>query len=295
MRIERLLLENIASFKGKTEIHFDEISNQSDLFAITGPTGSGKSTILTSISMALFGVHPRGLNSADIVSMGKSNGRIECDFHSRGKRYTAEWTCSVLKKNGEPRKTPLITRILLDNHGAIEETIEDLIGLTFDQFSKVVILNQGQFSTFLTSSFTERKDLLEKLLEHHDLKVLARFLKNKISNLEKEKENGKVLTESMKFLQEDEVKNKKEELKNLTSENLIAETFLNKLDIIQERLKSSIEGEIKKNEITEKIKKVSKEADILSIEVNSKKTPLEEKKKDLLNLKNTLKRETPLL
>lgn len=295
LRIERLLLENIASFKGKTEIHFDEISNQSDLFAITGPTGSGKSTILTSISMALFGVHPRGLNSADIISMGKANGRIECDFHCKGIRYTAEWTCSVLKKNGEPRKTPLITRLLLDGHGAIEETIENLIGLTFDQFSKVVILNQGQFSTFLTSSFTERKDLLEKLLEHHDLKVLARFLKTKISTLEKEKENGKVLTESMKFLQEDEVKQKEKQCDHLTSENIRAEKFLNKLDIIQSRLKNNNEGQIKKNEIHQKIKNVTKEADLLSIEVNSKKAPLEDKKKEILKLKDTLKKETPLI
>ncbi|CAM9879430.1 unnamed protein product [Chrysoparadoxa australica] len=295
MRIENLLLENIASFKGKTEIKFDEISKQSDLFAITGPTASGKSSILTSISMVLYGIHPKGLNSADIITMGQPKGRIECTFVTKGKKYHAEWTCSVLKKNGEFRKTPLITRILSDESGPLEESLEDIIGLTYDQFSKVVILNQGQFSTFLTSSFTERKDLLEKLLEHHDLKVLAKYLKSKISELEKEKESGLLLQESMKLMTEEEVKKKSELRASLEKKGEKDKRLLSLLETIQNRLKNTMEGEDKKVQIHKKIKDVTKETDLLSVKVNELKIPLVKEKKALDEEKTNFRKEIPIL
>jgi len=186
MRLLKLKLENITSLKGKHNIDFSEISKQSDLFAITGPTGSGKSSLLMALAMALYGQNHKGLNAPDLVTTHCPYGKIEVEFSLHGKIYNVKWNCQTLKKDGTPRKTPLTQRSWQENGVEIEKDAQDIIGLSWDQFTKVIILNQGQFSEFLTSTFNKRKEILEKLMGHGQLEVLSKALRRKLAALDSE-------------------------------------------------------------------------------------------------------------
>lgn len=197
MRLLRLKIRNIASLKGEHEIDFLEIQKHSSLFAITGETGSGKSTVLNSIGLALFGqVYKKNVTQNDVVTLGEKDGTIELIFQVQGKYFLADWRARVLKQNGEPYSTPQSpVRNLYQMEGPhfnspriiAKEIASDLLNLDFDQFCKCVILNQGEFAKFLNSSFTERKDILEKLYPGELLESMGRELKLELDALEKSK------------------------------------------------------------------------------------------------------------
>ncbi|MFL5783842.1 MAG: AAA family ATPase, partial [Bacteriovoracaceae bacterium] len=212
MRLLKLRIKNIASLKGEHIINFGEISSYSNLFAITGETGAGKSTILNSIGLALYGdIFKKTLNQIDVVTLGEQEGQIELIFQVRGKKYLAYWYVRTRKPNGESyAKTPTPTRYLYTLNGddfssdktiATEKT-EDLLNLDFDQFSKCVVLNQGEFAKFLMASFTDRRAILEKLYPGEILGNIVRVLKDELENLKRDKEHIEI---ELKAIQDDGV------------------------------------------------------------------------------------------
>lgn len=264
MRLHKIEIENITSLKGKHIIDFDQIFNHTDLFAITGQTGSGKSTILSSICLALYGKNYRTtLNNADFVSYGQREGNITLEFSSGSKKYTAKWNCSVLKKNGESKKNPSPIRQLFENETVTDKTIEEIIGLDWSQFCKVVILNQGQFAEFLNCQYTERKELLEKLGSLDELKNLSKTLNKIISDLDQSIKEKTIQLDSTVFLDKAEKEkletNQRELKKNLENNIILANenSNVNKsfLEIIE--LNNKI---IKNNENLLRIKSEKEEA-----------------------------------
>jgi DNA repair protein SbcC/Rad50 len=193
MKIIKLQIENIASLKGKHVIDFQNIFQHSGVFAITGETGSGKSTILNCISLALYGVNYKNNRNRDFVTLGESFGEIELVFSLENSIYKAHWMFKLLKNDGSEYKTPKPEKHFYryqDNQWeALAETPEKILGLTFDQFSKTIILNQGEFAKFLTSSFKERKDILAKLYDEDKLDALSIHVRRKITTLEQQIQN----------------------------------------------------------------------------------------------------------
>lgn len=197
MRLTRLKIRNIASLRGEHEIDFQDIQRHSSLFAITGETGAGKSTILNSIGLALYGqIYKKNVQQIDVVTLGEKDGSIELIFQVKGKYYLADWRVRVRKQNGEPYSTPQSpVRTLYEVAGdefsspknATNQSIAELLNLDFDQFCKCIILNQGEFARFLTSSFSERKEILEKLYPGELLESMGRELKAELTILEKKK------------------------------------------------------------------------------------------------------------
>lgn len=197
MRLIRLRVRNIASLKGEHEINFQEILAGSPLFAITGETGSGKSSVLNSIGLALYGeIYKKNVNQIDVVTLGEKEGQIELVFQVKGDYYLADWRARVLKQNGEPYSTPQSpARNLYKMEGSdfdspktiANTTASELLNLDFDQFSRCIILNQGEFAKFLTSTFKERKDILEKLYPGEVLDSLSKELESEKKTLEKAK------------------------------------------------------------------------------------------------------------
>lgn len=197
MRLLKLKIKNIASLKGEHTISFRDIEAQSPLFAITGETGAGKSTILNSIGLALYGkVYKSNVTQQDLVTLGEKEGQIELVFQVKGKNYLAFWRGRVRKQNGElysslqtpQREIYALTGEELGSPKSIITTkAEDILNLDFDQFCKCIILNQGEFSRFLASSFSDRKDILEKLYPGEVLDRLSGELRSEKDSLEKQK------------------------------------------------------------------------------------------------------------
>jgi exonuclease SbcC len=189
MRLLTLTMENITAFRGIHTVDFQKWLGDEDLFAITGPTGAGKSSILTALSLALYGRnYKKSLNSSDFVSQGCSSGSTILEFEHEGKLYRASWSCRVRKKNGDLIKIPQPKRELSCGDVYLDEWAEDILHLSFDQFCKTVILNQGEFSRFLISSFSERREILECLYDGEGLAELSSFQQRKIKDLEHQKD-----------------------------------------------------------------------------------------------------------
>jgi exonuclease SbcC len=203
MKIHSLDITNIASLRGHHHVNFDDLYKSSSLFAITGKTGAGKSSILNSISLALYGeVYKRGSQNHDFVCLGEVYGEIELIFSTLNNKYKTTWKLRTRKKSGELLKKPQLTRLLFKKINnefiAIQESIEAITNLNFDQFCKTSILNQGEFSKFLTSSFTERKDILEKFYNGEDLGALNIKLREKLKDASTVVNEKKNLIEALK-------------------------------------------------------------------------------------------------
>lgn len=191
MRIHKIHLCNIASLQGEHTLNFDQILSEQSLFAITGKTGSGKSTILNAISLALYGkVYKTNSSNNDFITLGESVGSIDLYFSNQSTSYLASWNLKVRKKNGDLLKKPQLTRAFFikrdGEYIATEKSCEELINLSFDQFCKTSILNQGEFSKFITSSFIERKDILEKFYDGIKLEGLNQRLREKLREKKEE-------------------------------------------------------------------------------------------------------------
>ncbi|MTU75573.1 AAA family ATPase, partial [Parabacteroides merdae] len=184
---------NLASLEGDFEIDFTvEPLFSAGIFAISGPTGAGKSILLDTMCLALFARTPRTdqakennvklqdvsneqLSQSDprfLLRRGTSSGFAEVDFMAlNGHRYRTRW--SVARARDKENGRLQIPRLALYNLDKEEEEqgtrsdlqarIIDLIGLTFEQFTRSVLLAQNDFSTFLKAEQGEKASLLEKL------------------------------------------------------------------------------------------------------------------------------------
>lgn len=193
MKILAIRGRNLASLEGDFEIDFTaEPLLSAGIFAISGPTGAGKSTLLDAMCLALFARTPRTdqakennvklqdvsneqLSQSDprfLLRRGTASGYAEVDFVSlNGHRYRARWSVSRArdKENGR-LQNPRLALYNLDKaeeeqgtRSELQARIIDLIGLTFEQFTRSVLLAQNDFSTFLKAEQGEKASLLEKL------------------------------------------------------------------------------------------------------------------------------------
>jgi exonuclease SbcC len=191
MKFLSIEIENIASLKGKHKIDFQDIENYTNVFAITGDTGSGKSTILNCLSLAFYGQnYKKSLNQMDFITLNESKGAVSVCTELDGSIYKFNWSCRLKKKNGEDLKNPKPKREyfkrIKDSWEPIEESPEEIIKLSFDQFCKTIILNQGDFAKFLTSSFGDRKEILERFYEGINLDKISTIARQNL-NAVKEK------------------------------------------------------------------------------------------------------------
>ncbi len=165
MRPQKLTLKNFMPFRAASgEVHEVDFSNL-DLFAITGPMASGKSSLIDAIVWCLYGRTARyGADSKGVVSAGETLCEVSFEFTVGDRRF-----CAVRRtgKNTESGLTELGEELITDVSGAerLTQRIEELLGLDFDGFTKTVILPQGKYAEFLSSRPNDRRELLETILE----------------------------------------------------------------------------------------------------------------------------------
>ena len=180
MRIHRLEISAFGPFAGTEVIDFDRLSAHG-LFLLNGATGAGKTSVLDAICFALYGSVPgarqegKRLRSdhADVAA----EPRVTCEFSAKGRHFevsrTPAWNKpSARGKNGfteQKANTLLRERVdgaWLEKSGRNDEAgaeITALLGMDRDQFTKVVMLPQGDFAAFLRSKASDRLDLLQSL------------------------------------------------------------------------------------------------------------------------------------
>ncbi|WP_313086810.1 AAA family ATPase [Pseudomonas sp.] len=194
MKILAIRLKNLASLAGEQVIDFTaEPLASAGLFAITGPTGAGKSTILDALCLALFGSTPR-LDGASLLSKvpdgkdeigsgdernllrrGCASGYAEVDFVGvDGHRYRSRWEVKRAREKIDG-KLQASNQSLLDldrdqllasgKKREFKELLEARLGLTLAQFTRAVLLAQSEFSAFLKADDNDRGTLLEKLTD----------------------------------------------------------------------------------------------------------------------------------
>lgn len=164
MRPESLEVEGFTAFRQKTRVEFGD----ADLFAFTGPTGAGKSSLIDAMIFALYGKVPRlGERLVEpVITKGRQEARVRLDFALGDERYTA---VRVVRrtKSGATTKEARLERgdeVLAGNATALDPEIRRLLGLDFQQFTTCVALPQGEFARFLRQAPRDRQALLSKLL-----------------------------------------------------------------------------------------------------------------------------------
>ena len=308
MEILAIRGKNLASLEGEFEIDFNsEPLKSAGIFAITGSTGSGKSTLLDALCLALFDETPRTSRAGENISIldvkdktisqkdsrtilrrGTSDGYAEVDFVSLGgEKFRATW--SVKRARNKVDGSMQISELRLININSNIEVqgrktelltkISELIGLTFEQFTRSVLLAQGDFATFLKAKQSEKAELLEKLTgtDIYSRISVAIFEKSKIAEQNFNALKDKIA--DIELLSDEEIKTLNSEKQNIAEEvnalKIVVDTFTAKIKWItdeealnisvkqaQETLDNSLKAIKEANPRYEYVVKIDKVQDI---------------------------------
>ena len=192
MKILAIRLKNLTSIEGMVEVDFTaEPLHSAGIFAISGPTGAGKSTLLDALCLALYDKAPRFATSVESVNLadvgdnqinqsdvrnllrrGTSDGYAEVDFLGiDGRRYRSRWSVRRTRNKISGSLQPQTLEVKeLDTEKEFQGTkkevliqLVELVGLTYEQLTRTVLLAQNDFATFLKSKGAAKAELLEKL------------------------------------------------------------------------------------------------------------------------------------
>ena len=249
-----LSIEGVYSYQGKQTIDFEQLTN-AGLFGIFGKVGSGKSTILESIGFVLYGDTER-MNSKDKISYNmlnlKSNkASIEFDFlnfENKKFRFVVAW-----KREKKFEKTSPFERsaYVWENGNWIplpSTNATEIVGLSYENFKRTIIIPQGKFKEFLDLKGTDRSEMMKEIfhLQRFDLAPKVGSLKKNSETIQSEfrgkLEGYEEVTEEIIEAKKQELvqeqvglKTKKEESEQLTQKFNVLETLKNDLQALKDK------------------------------------------------------------
>jgi exonuclease SbcC len=247
MKILSLRFKNINSLKGEWKIDFSQEPFASNgLFAITGATGAGKSSILDAICLALYHQTPRidSGQPADMV-MTRHTGVClsEVEFEADGKVYRAFWEVRRARGKADGKLQPAVVelaqgeKILADKINDKKDLIAELTGLDFARFTKSMLLAQGGFAAFLNADAGVRAELLEELT---GTEIYGQISQKVYENYKDQKQKLDLLNaqnKSVELLDDEQLKQFAEQLKAIGKSVKSKDKQLNQVQSQLEQIK----------------------------------------------------------
>lgn len=191
MKILNLHFKNIKSFAGEHQINFEQAPFiKTGVFAITGANGAGKSSILDAITLGLYGETFRFENPAHFVITQQTTEAFSfVDFALDNERYQAQWLVHTLDAQDPNAELNVTMRLLRQSDGVelansapdVCAQITALTGMNFRNFSRSMLLAQGDFSAFLNALDNERMDILEHIVGNDIYQEYTKELTDKVT------------------------------------------------------------------------------------------------------------------
>ncbi|WP_299754392.1 AAA family ATPase [uncultured Pontibacter sp.] len=240
MKILSVRFQNLNSLKGEHEIRFDQSPLvEAGLFAITGPTGAGKTTILDAITVGLYGLVHRHSNDKPLELMTRHTAECysEVEFEADGKRYRSKWhlrrSRGKVDGNIQPVHMELYTfeeDTLFDlKPSEVPGKIAELCGLDYNQFLRSVMLSQGDFARFLKASPNERSSLLEKITDTGIYSDISKFAYEKAKQERLKQETMERRLQDTQLLPEEQRLAYSQSIKDLSEQEAILQVDITKL------------------------------------------------------------------
>jgi exonuclease SbcC len=283
MKILSVIFENINALKGRWEIYFDQPPlDKSGLFVICGPTGSGKTSILDAITLALYGetdrLHKKGLEN--IMTRHTSECFCEVEFLAKNKKYRSHW--SIRRSRGQPdgniqkpkrilydlnTDEPFVTA---DKVKEVQEKIELLTGLDYKRFSRSMMLAQGRFAEFLNAPDRERAELLEKMTGTDIYSLLSKKAFEIARQKKDDLRDTQAKVSAITCLNPDEIKTYQNEIETFKTQYL--------------KDKSVLQSLIKEKEVRLRIEKLTKEQTKLKQTLDEERQKEKDMQPDMIRL-----------
>jgi exonuclease SbcC len=276
-----LTIAGLHSFREKQTIDFQSLC-EGGVFGIFGPTGSGKSTILDAITLALFGSVERAPNHTQGIMNHAENElfvsfTFELENASCTKRYTVERS---FKRGDEWRLKSGICRlievgtenvVLADKWTEVNKAVEQLLGLTMKDFTRAVVLPQGKFAEFLSLKGAERRQMLQRLfhLEPYGDR-LNKKLKEKLAAVSNELNEVIAEKTGLGDASKEALEQAKQELEALRELLKKRKAELHDMEIIIERTKQLWAWQSEKEELEAELARLANEESHIRILENKK-------------------------
>lgn len=280
MRPIRLELSGLNSYIEKQVIDFEKLTERG-LFGIFGNTGSGKSTILDAITIAMYGTIAR--NTKEYINSACDKATISYEFEIGSKnakrKYKVDRTIVRSKTGTKTSHARLIeihndgeNKILADKVGEVNDKVAQVVGLTANDFTRSVVLPQGKFNDFLKLTGAERRDMLERIfnLEKYGRGLIDKVRRRKITQLQNRRDINTKLSQYENISEEiyentlKELELLKEQEKERTKELELAQrSYEESKEVYEEQIK------LEKNE------QRKKELDLKKFDIKDKTIQLE--------------------
>lgn len=230
MKLEKIRFRNLASLHGEWTIDLTEnVFSDAGIFALSGPVGSGKTTVFDAVRLALFGRTSRldriNQNDNEIMTRGTKDCFAELIFSNDKGRFLCRWSQRRAQRSGNLQmaehslaefRDGSETAVILTSK--LEETrkrIREIIRMDFKHFSRAMILPQGQFADFLQAPPEERAPVLEQITGTEIYTEISKKVHETCRTLESELKSLRDTVQGIEFLDP----NQSEELKKTIATN----------------------------------------------------------------------------